>query len=113
MRFQRSCVEKQAGEGNRARKKRLVNEGHRNVTVEPDYRLTCLFVDRNYRRKAVAGLALRGALDLIARAGGGRRPTRRTRPARRCRHHSCTAAPEASSSKPASLSTGPRASTTA
>jgi GNAT superfamily N-acetyltransferase len=37
----------------------------------PDYRLTCLFVDRNYRRKGVAGLALRGALDLIARAGGG------------------------------------------
>jgi GNAT superfamily N-acetyltransferase len=37
----------------------------------PDYRLTCLFVDRNYRRKGVAGLALRGALDLIARGGGG------------------------------------------
>ncbi len=37
----------------------------------PDYRLTCLFVDRNYRRKGVAGLALRGALDLIALAGGG------------------------------------------
>jgi len=37
----------------------------------PDYRLTCLFVDRDYRRKCVAGVALRGALDLIAQAGGG------------------------------------------
>jgi len=37
----------------------------------PDYRLTCIFVDRNYRRKGVAGVALRGALDLIAEAGGG------------------------------------------
>jgi GNAT superfamily N-acetyltransferase len=37
----------------------------------PAYRITCIFVDRDYRRKGVAGLALRGALDLIAKAGGG------------------------------------------
>ncbi len=37
----------------------------------PDYRLTCFFVDRNYRRKNVAAVALRGAVDLIAKAGGG------------------------------------------
>jgi len=37
----------------------------------PDYRLTCFFVDRNYRRKGVAAVALGGALDLIAQAGGG------------------------------------------
>ena len=37
----------------------------------PDYRITCIFVDRDYRRKGVAGVALRGALDLIAKAGGG------------------------------------------
>jgi hypothetical protein len=37
----------------------------------PDYRLTCFFVDRGYRRKRVAAVALRGALDLIAEAGGG------------------------------------------
>lgn len=37
----------------------------------PDYRITCFFVDRNYRRKGVATTALRGALDLIAQAGGG------------------------------------------
>ena len=37
----------------------------------PDYRLTCIFVDRDYRRRGVAGLALAGALDFIAAAGGG------------------------------------------
>jgi GNAT superfamily N-acetyltransferase len=37
----------------------------------PDYRVTCFFVDRDHRRKGVAAVALRGALDLIAKAGGG------------------------------------------
>jgi hypothetical protein len=37
----------------------------------PDYRITCFFVDKNYRRKAVSSVALAGALDLIAQAGGG------------------------------------------
>jgi GNAT superfamily N-acetyltransferase len=37
----------------------------------PDYRVTCFFVDRDYRRKGVAAVALRGALELIAQAGGG------------------------------------------
>jgi GNAT superfamily N-acetyltransferase len=37
----------------------------------PDYRLTCIFVDRNHRREGVAAVAVDGALDLIARAGGG------------------------------------------
>lgn len=37
----------------------------------PDYRITCFFVDRNYRRKGVAAAARRAALDLIAKAGGG------------------------------------------
>lgn len=41
------------------------------VTVLPDYRLTCFFVDRAYRRKGVATVALHGALELIAAAGGG------------------------------------------
>ena len=40
--------------------------------VEPtDYRLTCFFVDRDYRRDGVSAVALGGALDLIAEAGGG------------------------------------------
>jgi len=37
----------------------------------PDYRLTCIFVDKACRKKGVAKAALRGALDLIAEAGGG------------------------------------------
>ena len=37
----------------------------------PDYRITCVFVDKKYRRKGLTRLALRGALDLIAEAGGG------------------------------------------
>jgi len=37
----------------------------------PDYRITCIFVDRDYRRKGVARMALRGAIELIAQAGGG------------------------------------------
>jgi GNAT superfamily N-acetyltransferase len=41
------------------------------VDKAPDYRLTCFFVDRSYRRRGVAAVALRGALDLIAKAGGG------------------------------------------
>lgn len=54
----------------------LPNIHHRkeyDATTErvPDYRVTCFFVDRRYRRKGVAGVALHGALDLIAHAGGG------------------------------------------
>ncbi len=37
----------------------------------PDYRLTCMFIDKRYRRRGVAAVALQGALDLIAKAGGG------------------------------------------
>ncbi len=37
----------------------------------PDYRLTCFFVDKRYRRRGVSALALQGALDMIAKAGGG------------------------------------------
>lgn len=37
----------------------------------PQYRLTCMFVDRDYRRTGVAAVAVQGALDLIAQAGGG------------------------------------------
>lgn len=37
----------------------------------PDWRITCFFVHRDYRRRGVATTALTGALDLIARRGGG------------------------------------------
>jgi len=37
----------------------------------PDYRITCIFVDKKHRRKGVTEFALHGAVDLIAQAGGG------------------------------------------
>lgn len=37
----------------------------------PDWRITCVFVDRRHRGQGVARLAVEGAVDLIAQAGGG------------------------------------------
>jgi GNAT superfamily N-acetyltransferase len=37
----------------------------------PDWRITCFYVDTKHRRQGVARAALAGALDQIARAGGG------------------------------------------
>ena len=37
----------------------------------PDYRLTCIFIDKAYRRQGLSALALDGALDLIAQRVGG------------------------------------------
>lgn len=93
-------------EGNRAIKKRLVEEGVAHAALvmdgdeaiawaeygtpaelpslhhkkqydatsatDPDYRITCVFVDKRFRRQGVTELAITGALDLIAQAGGGR-----------------------------------------
>ena len=39
--------------------------------LRPDYRITCLFVGKGHRRQGLSAVALRGALDLIAKAGGG------------------------------------------
>jgi GNAT superfamily N-acetyltransferase len=47
-------------------------EWEQTVEAVPDYRITCLFVDRRYRRKGMAEVAVRGALGLIAAQGGGR-----------------------------------------
>ena len=41
------------------------------LDLVPDYRITCIFVDRGYRRKGLSAVALQGALDLISEAGGG------------------------------------------
>jgi GNAT superfamily N-acetyltransferase len=38
----------------------------------PDWRITCFFVDRKHRGQGIARAALEGALDQIARLGGGR-----------------------------------------
>jgi GNAT superfamily N-acetyltransferase len=37
----------------------------------PDWRITCFFVDSGHRRDGVAAAALAGALEEIARVGGG------------------------------------------
>ena len=37
----------------------------------PDYRITCIFVDKKHRRNGVTEVALRGAVELIAKDGGG------------------------------------------
>lgn len=37
----------------------------------PDWRITCIFVDKGHRGHGVARAALEGALDQIAQAGGG------------------------------------------
>jgi GNAT superfamily N-acetyltransferase len=39
--------------------------------ADPDWRVTCIQVAKTHRRQGLAEVALRGALDLIAAAGGG------------------------------------------
>lgn len=39
--------------------------------IWPDYRITCIFVHTKYRKKGVAKIAVKGALDLIHDLGGG------------------------------------------
>ncbi len=46
-------------------------EYSKELTILPDWRITCFFVDRDYRHKGVAFIALEGALNEIARLGGG------------------------------------------
>jgi GNAT superfamily N-acetyltransferase len=46
-------------------------EWEQGLVRRPDYRITCLFVDRDYRRHGMASVAVRGALALISAAGGG------------------------------------------
>ena len=52
----------------RIKNKRAYLDG---LTDLPDWRITCFFVDRDYRRKGVASVALGGALREISRLGGG------------------------------------------
>ena len=40
-------------------------------TNDPDYRITCVFVDKRYRRQGVTELAITAALHFIAEDGGG------------------------------------------
>ena len=43
----------------------------RDAPPRPDWRITCVFVDKRHRGMGIARAALGGALDQIARAGGG------------------------------------------
>jgi len=52
----------------RIKLQRAYREG---LTHLPDWRITCFFVDKAYRGKGVALAALAGALQEIARLGGG------------------------------------------
>ena len=52
----------------RIKLKRAYLEG---LTALPDWRITCFFVDKEYRGTGVAPVALQGALKEIARLGGG------------------------------------------
>jgi GNAT superfamily N-acetyltransferase len=46
-------------------------EYDKDAPPRPDWRITCIFVDKRHRGHGVARAALEGALDLIAEAGGG------------------------------------------
>jgi len=50
-------------------KNRAVYE--KSLTTLPEWRIACNFVGKAHRRQGVATAALAGALDLIARLGGG------------------------------------------
>lgn len=52
----------------RIKNRRAYLEG---LTDLPDWRITCFFIDRDYRGAGVAAAALEGALHEIARLGGG------------------------------------------
>jgi GNAT superfamily N-acetyltransferase len=52
----------------RIKHRRAYEEG---LTELPDWRITCFFVDREHRRSGVAAAALAGAVQEIARLGGG------------------------------------------
>lgn len=41
------------------------------VNGRPDWRITCFFVDKEYRGQGVSSAALAGAVDLISQLGGG------------------------------------------
>jgi GNAT superfamily N-acetyltransferase len=46
-------------------------EYEKDAPPRPDWRITCFYVDKLHRGQGVARAALEGAVDLIARAGGG------------------------------------------
>lgn len=57
-----------AAELPRIKNRRAYEQG---LVMPPDWRITCFFVDKAYRRSGVASVALSGALEQIAALGGG------------------------------------------
>jgi hypothetical protein len=59
--------------GSPAELPRIKNRREYEKSIErlPDWRITCFFVDSNYRKMGVTEIALRGALGEIAKLGGG------------------------------------------
>ncbi len=50
---------------------KLKRDYQNGLTKLPDWRITCFFVDRDYRGEGITSIALEGALNEIARLGGG------------------------------------------
>ena len=48
-----------------------LREYAKDAPPRPDWRITCFYVDRRHRGQGVARVALAGALEQIAQAGGG------------------------------------------
>ena len=46
-------------------------EYEKDAPPRPDWRITCIYVDRRHRGQGIARAGLEGALEQIARAGGG------------------------------------------
>jgi ribosomal protein S18 acetylase RimI-like enzyme len=46
-------------------------EYDKDAPPRPEWRITCFYVDKKHRGEGIARVALEGALDQIARAGGG------------------------------------------
>lgn len=46
-------------------------EYDKDAPPRPDWRITCIFVDKRHRGQGIARAGLEGALDRIARLGGG------------------------------------------
>lgn len=52
-------------------KRKFKRHYEKGLVTEPDWRITCFFVDKHYRGQGIANLALDTALEAIAEAGGG------------------------------------------
>lgn len=85
------------------------------TVVPPDFRITCVQGRKDHRRRGLGSVAVRGAVALVAAAGGAvSSPTRTTsRPARRCRRRSSTTSRGPPTRTSGSPTSGPRGRATA